>query len=84
MEGIKIRSESWRKSRLWWVGWLADKRDEVRVRAFEVSEMSLHWHTSGLALRLWHIAQRMSTSRADRPAALVALLVMVLLGFFWV
>jgi hypothetical protein len=33
-----------------------------------------------LDLRLWHMAQRMSTSRAVRPAALVALLVMILVG----
>jgi hypothetical protein len=40
--------------------------------------------TSGLDLRLWHMAQRMSTSRAVRPAALEALLAMTLLALLWV
>lgn len=53
----------------------------------EVSEGGGEWFirlTSGLDLRLWHMAQRMSTSRADKPAALVALVVMVLFGLLCV
>lgn len=49
------------------------------------SEDCANARTSGLDLRDWHMAQRMSTSRAVRPAALAALLVMVAsgVGCFW-